>query len=179
MQAENNKNDIRTLSFGCRLNSLEAEKIQSMLCGVINTAIIINTCAVTAEGERQSGQAVRKIARENPGVPLFVTGCAATRNPALFTEIADTVVIPNSEKLRLGAYTDAIAAMPCNFSGAQIVCFNHSTPKMSKQFIQVQNGCNHKCAYCVTRLLRGVAKSFDYRDILSEAHAAIQNGFQK
>ncbi len=177
MQAENNKNDIRTLSFGCRLNSLEAEKIQSMLCGVINTAIIINTCAVTAEGERQSGQAVRKIARENPGVPLFVTGCAATRNPALFTEIADTVVIPNSEKLRLGAYTDAIAAMPCNFSGAQIVCFNHSTPKMSKQFIQVQNGCNHKCAYCVTRLLRGAAKSFDYRDILSEAHAAIRNGF--
>ncbi len=75
MQAEN----IKTLSFGCRLNALESEKIKSMLMGAVKTAIVVNTCAVTAEAERQSGQAVRKIARENPNVPIFVTGCAATR----------------------------------------------------------------------------------------------------
>lgn len=177
MQAENNKNDIRTLSFGCRLNSLESEKIQSMLAQVINTAIVINTCAVTAEGERQSGQAVRKIARENPNVVLFVTGCAATRNPGLFADIPNTIVIPNSEKLRINAYADALASAQCNITDARISHFDHAASRLSKQFIQVQNGCNHKCAYCVTRLLRGPAVSFDYQDILNDANAAIQNGF--
>lgn len=177
MQAENNKNDIRTLSFGCRLNSLESEKIQSMLRGVIDTAIVINTCAVTAEGERQSGQAVRKIARENPNVIIFVTGCAATRNPALFTEIPNTIVIPNQEKLRLGSYVEALEQHGCHINNPVIANFNHSAPRLSKQFIQVQNGCNHKCAYCVTRLLRGPAQSFEYDAILVDARAAIQNGF--
>lgn len=177
MQAENNKNDIRTLSFGCRLNSLESEKIQNMLAGAFGPAIVINTCAVTAEGERQSGQAVRKIARENPHAPIFVTGCAATRNPALFADIPNTIVIPNSEKLRLGAYTDALAAARCDMTAVQITSFNHSSARLSKQFIQVQNGCNHQCTYCVTRLLRGPGVSFDYKDILNEARTAISNGF--
>ena len=95
MQAENKKNNIKTLSFGCRLNALESEKIQKMLCPHINTAIVVNTCAVTAEAERQSGQAVRRTARENPHAPIFVTGCAATRNAKLFTDIPNTVVIDN------------------------------------------------------------------------------------
>ena len=179
MQAENNKNDIKTLSFGCRLNSLESEKIQSMLNGAINTAIVINTCAVTAEGERQSGQAVRKVARENPNAPIFVTGCAATRNPGLFLDIPNTFVIPNSEKMRLSAYTDALAAAQCQIATPEITKFNHYNQRMSKQFIQVQNGCNHKCAYCVTRLLRGPAQSFDYNDILNDAKSAIKNGFSE
>lgn len=179
MQAENNKNDIRTLSFGCRLNALEAEKIQSMLRGVIDTAIVINTCAVTAEGERQSGQAVRKIARENPNAPIFVTGCAATLNPTLFADITNTIVIPNNEKLRLGAYVDAIAAHGCYIQNPSITSFTHNAPRLSKQFIQIQNGCNHKCAYCVTRLLRGPARSFEYDAILVDARAAIQNGFSE
>ncbi|MDE5616082.1 MAG: radical SAM protein, partial [Alphaproteobacteria bacterium] len=177
MQAENNKNDIRTLSFGCRLNSLESEKIQSMLAGVINTAIVVNTCAVTAEGERQSGQAVRKIARENPNVPIFVTGCAATRNPALFSDIANAFVIPNADKMRLNAYTEALNRAQCTIVNPQILQFNHSSSRLSKQFIQVQNGCNHKCTYCVTRLLRGPARSFEYAEILNDVRTAIRNGF--
>ena len=75
MQAENNKNHIKTLSMGCRLNALESEKIQEMLSRVLNAAIVVNTCAVTAEAERQSGQTIRRIARENPNAPIFVTGC--------------------------------------------------------------------------------------------------------
>ncbi len=177
MQAENNKNDIKTLSFGCRLNSLESEKIQTMLAGAFGPAIVINTCAVTAEGERQSGQAVRKISRENPRAPIFVTGCAATRNPALFTDIPNAVVIPNSEKMRLDAYVTALAAARCDMATAEITSFNHSEARLSKKFIQVQNGCNHQCTYCVTRLLRGPGVSFEYKDILNEANAAIRNGF--
>ena len=104
MQEENIKNNIKTLSFGCRLNSLEAEKIQKMLNTCVKTAIVVNTCAVTAEAERQSGQAIRKIARENPNAPIFVTGCAATRNPDLFAQIPNTMVVSNFDKMNINAY---------------------------------------------------------------------------
>ena len=154
MQEENKKTNIKTLSFGCRLNALEAEKIQTMLSNVLETAILVNTCAVTAEAERQSGQAIRKLSRENPNAPIFVTGCAATRNPALFSQIPNTLVIKNKDKLNLQAYVEVLNNAPCHFDAPKIDKFNHSCAKLSKQFIQVQNGCNHKCAYCVTRLLR-------------------------
>ena len=98
MQVENDKNYIKTLSFGCRLNALECEKIKNMLAGRGICAVIVNTCSVTAEAERQCGQTVRKIARENPGATIFITGCAATRNPDLFKKIPGAVVIPNAQK---------------------------------------------------------------------------------
>ncbi len=169
MQAEN----IKTLTFGCRLNALESEKIQKMLSPHIDCAIVVNTCAVTAEAERQSGQAVRKIARENPNVVIFVTGCAATRNPELFNSIQNVVVIPNSQKTDLNSYLSAYHPI----FDSQIKQFTDTTEHLSKKFIQVQNGCNHKCAYCVTRLLRGPAMSFDYADILKNAKDAVKSGF--
>ena len=179
MQEENTKNNIETLSLGCRLNALETEKIQKMLATTVKKAVLVNTCAVTAEAERQSGQAIRKIARENPDVPIFVTGCAATRNPELFSTIPNALIIHNQDKMNLNAYLTLLASSTCNLTTRQIINFNHPTQKLSKQFIQVQNGCNHKCAYCVTRLLRGPAVSFDYKDILTDAENAIKNGFEE
>lgn len=177
MQAENKKNNIKTLSFGCRLNALEVEKIQKMLEPHISTAIVVNTCAVTAEAERQSGQAVRRIARENPNAPIFVTGCAATRNPDLFSEIANTIVVHNNNKMKIGAYVSAMESIPCAKRAPSIAKFDQHAPKLSKQFVQIQNGCNHNCAYCITRALRGPSVSFDYETILSDVQQAVQNGF--
>lgn len=170
---EENKNNIKTLSFGCRLNALESEKIKNMLTPHVDTAIVVNTCAVTAEAERQSGQAVRRIARENPNAPIFVTGCAATRNPEMFTNIANTVVVHNQDKLNLGAY------IPNNvqIDAPNITSFTNTDSKLSKKFIQIQNGCNHSCTYCITRQLRGKSQSFPYSDILSDVQDAIKNGF--
>ncbi len=177
MQEENKKNNIKTLSFGCRLNALESEKIQKMMNSCIDTAIVVNTCAVTAEAERQSGQAIRKIARENPNAPIFVTGCAATRNPELFTQIPNTMVVSNFDKLNLNAYVNALENAPCNIKNAEISQFKSTDAKLSKQFVQIQNGCNHSCTYCITRKLRGKAVSFDYNAILNDVQAAIKNGF--
>ena len=177
MQAENKKNNIKTLSFGCRLNALESEKIQKMLQPHIDCAIVVNTCAVTAEAERQSGQAVRRIARENPNAPIFVTGCAGTRNPELFSEIPNTAVVHNHEKLNLGAYISAAAAIPCAKKLPAIATFEPHESKLSKQFVQIQNGCNHNCAYCITRALRGPSVSFKYEDILADVKDAVANGF--
>ncbi|MBP3398099.1 MAG: MiaB/RimO family radical SAM methylthiotransferase [Alphaproteobacteria bacterium] len=177
MQEENKKNNIKTLSFGCRLNSLESEKIQNMLAGHINTAIVVNTCAVTGEAERQSGQTVRKLARENPRAPLFITGCAATRNPELFYNIPNTVVIKNSDKMQINAYIDGLNKAPCSITHPEITKFRQEDTKLSKQFVQIQNGCNHNCAYCITRALRGPAVSFEYADIVADVRQAVDNGF--
>ena len=167
-----NKN-IKSVSFGCRLNALESEKIQKMLSNHINSAIVVNTCAVTAEAERQSGQAVRKIARENPGVQIFVTGCAATRNPKLFLDIPNCTVIHNADKMKADSYMgNAVPTSP-----APISLNNNTTPKLSKKFIQIQNGCNHACTYCITRTLRGPAMSFEYEHILQDVKDAVADGF--
>ena len=168
---------IKTLTFGCRLNALESEKIQKMLSPVIDTAIVVNTCAVTGEAERQSGQAVRKIVRENPDAPVFVTGCAVNRNPGLFSDIPNTMVVDNLVKTNLSAYQAAMVTRPCDIENPKIVKFRSTDDRLSKQFIQIQNGCNHDCTYCVTRFLRGPAVSFEYDDILTDVRAAVENGF--
>ena len=169
---------IKTLSFGCRLNALESEKIQSMLKNVLGTAIVVNTCAVTGEAERQSGQSVRRIARENKNTPIFVTGCAATRNPEMFCDILNVIIVDNFQKRNLNAYIDAMARTPCNIVGdANIDKFRDTDEKLSKKFVQIQNGCNHDCTYCVTRLLRGRAVSFEYDEILADVRAAVDAGF--
>jgi threonylcarbamoyladenosine tRNA methylthiotransferase MtaB len=177
MQAENNKNDIKTLSFGCRLNALECEKIKSMLSPYDICAVVVNTCSVTAEAERQCGQTVRKIARENPNAIIFVTGCGATRNPELFAKIPGIIVIPNSEKMNLNAYLSETRKNTCGNLCQLIVKNSDQETKLSKQFVQIQNGCNHDCTYCITRLLRGPAVSFEYNDILTDVRCATQNGF--
>lgn len=169
--------NIKTLSFGCRLNALECEKITKMLSGVVDTAILVNTCAVTGEAERQSAQTVRKLSRENPNVVIFVTGCGATRNPKLFEKIPHVLVIDNKDKMQLQAYVDAIKQSNWDIYNPKIDSFKDNEGKLSKQFIQVQNGCNHECAYCVTRLLRGKSVSFPYNEILENARNAILNGF--
>lgn len=165
--------NIKTLSFGCRLNSMESEKISDMLSPAISAGIVVNTCAVTAEAERQSAQAVRKLSRENPNAVIFATGCGATRNPELFKKIENVIVISNEDKMDLDTYLKSVPI----FENIKIDQFNYKNYELSKKFIQIQNGCNHKCSYCVTRLLRGKNVSFEYSNILSEVKQAIDNGF--
>ena len=169
--------NIKTLSFGCRLNALESEKIANGLSKVVNTAILVNTCSVTGEAERQSAQTVRKLSRENPNVLIFVTGCGATRNPELFAKIPRVIVVDNANKMNIKSYLDAMDKYDFDISGSKIDVFKNAETPLSKQFIQVQNGCNHDCTYCVTRLLRGPNVSFSYDEILSDARRAIENGF--
>ena len=169
--------NIKTLSFGCRLNALECEKISAMLSGVVDTAILVNTCSVTGEAERQCGQTVRRLSRENPNSIIFVTGCGATRNPGLFESIPNTFVIDNADKMNLESYKDALNSANIDIHNLKIDSFHGEDTQLSKKFVQVQNGCNHDCTYCVTRLLRGANVSFPYDEILSDVQNAIKNGF--
>jgi len=169
--------NIKTLSFGCRLNALECEKISEMLHDIIDNVFVVNTCSVTGEAERQCAQTVRKLARENKNSVIFVTGCGATRNPMLFSKIPRVLVIDNADKMKLPAYVAALQTANFDISCPKIDIFKNNEAKLSKQFIQVQNGCNHDCTYCVTRLLRGKNVSFPYKEILADAQRAIKNGF--
>lgn len=161
--------------MGCRLNTLEAEKIKTMLANAgVSDTIVVNTCAVTAEAERQSRQAIRKLSRENPGVKLFITGCAATRAPADYEKIPGvSAVVANKEKMKLEAY---------KIVESMVLSVKRSTPNtphstLSKAFVQIQNGCNHSCAYCIVSKLRGKNVSFPYEKILAEVRAATDAGF--
>ena len=171
------KMNIKTLSFGCRLNALECDKISKMLAPIMDSAFLINTCSVTGEAERQCAQTVRKISRENPNAIIFVTGCGATRNPDLFSAIPNVFVIDNTDKMKIPAYIAAIESAGFDVSKSKIDVFTESESKLSKQFVQVQNGCNHDCTYCVTRLLRGPNVSFPYDEIYNDVKSAIENGF--
>ena len=176
-QAENKKMNIKTLSFGCRLNALECEKISQMLSAIVNNVILVNTCSVTGEAERQCAQTVRKLSRENPNAIIFVTGCGATRNPKLFEKIPNAIIVDNKDKMDLPVYIAALQKSGLCVDCSTVDVFKDTESKLSKQFIQVQNGCNHDCTYCVTRLLRGPNVSFSYDEILADAKRAIKNGF--
>ena len=169
--------NIKTLSFGCRLNALECEKISQMLSGIVDCAFVVNTCSVTAEAERQCAQTVRRLSRENPNAIIFVTGCGATRNRALFESVPHAFVIDNADKMKLASYVNALRGLDFKVSCSRIESFKDGETKLSKKFVQVQNGCNHDCTYCVTRLLRGPNVSFPYNEILADVRQAIQDGF--
>jgi threonylcarbamoyladenosine tRNA methylthiotransferase MtaB len=171
------KMNIKTLSFGCRLNALESEKIAKGLKSIIDTAILVNTCSVTGEAERQSAQTVRKLSRENPNAVIFVTGCGATRNPGLFSKIPHVIVIDNADKMDISKYKAALKSANFEIVCPNISMFKNAETPLSKQFVQIQNGCNHDCTYCVTRLLRGPSISFSYSEILNEVKSATNNGF--
>ncbi|MCL2538050.1 MAG: MiaB/RimO family radical SAM methylthiotransferase [Alphaproteobacteria bacterium] len=165
--------NIRSVPFGCRLNILEGDKIAGLLADSgIQRGIVVNTCAVTSEAEKQSRQAVRRLARENPDMPIYVTGCAATHSPSDFEKIPGVAAtIHNKDKLDatkyVGARTRAL--------GRKYAPLQHSS--LSKGLVQIQNGCNHACSYCITRILRGKNVSFPYEQILAATRALTANGY--
>ncbi|GHT00552.1 tRNA (N(6)-L-threonylcarbamoyladenosine(37)-C(2))-methylthiotransferase MtaB [Bacteroidia bacterium] len=167
--------NVDFISLGCRLNVLESEKITAMLenSGAFadTRALVINTCAVTGEAERQSKQAIRKIIRENPGALVFVTGCAVTRAPDEYAKIPGIArAIKNTDKFDISAYSDQLPVTSNQFPVSNL-------QYLSKGFVQIQNGCNHSCTYCIVSRLRGKNVSFPYDRILADVRALVENGY--
>ncbi len=150
---------VEVLDFGCRLNIAEGAAIKTRL---VNEApqIVINSCAVTGEAVRQARQAVRRIARERPGLPIIVTGCAAETDGPMFAAMPEVSRVVPKHDLR-----DARPAV----SG-----MGHA-----RAFIEVQNGCDHDCTFCVTTLARGESRSLAIADIVDTVAAAVERGQQE
>ena len=176
------------LTFGCRLNAYESEAIRARAVEAgLQDAVIFNTCAVTAEAVRQSRQAIRKARREHPDRKIIVTGCAAQTEPQTYSDMAEVdLVLGNSEKLDAASYADfGVGAaervrvndiMSVRETASQMVdCFEGPTRGV-RAFLQVQNGCNHRCTFCIIPYGRGNSRSVPMGAVIDEARRLTDKG---
>jgi threonylcarbamoyladenosine tRNA methylthiotransferase MtaB len=169
------------VTFGCRLNAYESEAIRARAAHLDN-AVIVNTCAVTAEAVRQSRQAIRKLRRERPEARIIVTGCAAQTEPETYAAMAEVdLVLGNREKLEAESYAFGVAErvrvndiMSVRETAAQFV---ESFEGKSRAFLQVQNGCDHRCTFCIIPYGRGNSRSVGQGAVVEEARRLVDNGF--
>jgi threonylcarbamoyladenosine tRNA methylthiotransferase MtaB len=173
---------IEVVTFGCRLNAYESEAVKARASEAgLDDAIIFNTCAVTSEAVRQSRQAIRRARREKPGAKIIVTGCAAQTEPQTYSGMDEVdAVLGNAEKLDARSYFDLGERVRVNDimsirdTAPQFVdCFDGHT----RAFLQVQNGCDHRCTFCIIPYGRGNSRSVPMGALIEEAHRLTDKGF--
>jgi threonylcarbamoyladenosine tRNA methylthiotransferase MtaB len=172
------------VTFGCRLNIYESEVIKNNLAlSGLENVIVFNTCAVTKEAEKQSRQAIRKAKRNNPDVRIIVTGCAAQNNPAIFANMVEVdKVLGNEEKLIAAHYQFTEEKVVVNDIMSVTETANHMVSSFdgrSRAFIQVQNGCNHRCTFCMIPYGRGNSRSVLMGVIVRQLRALVENGYNE
>jgi threonylcarbamoyladenosine tRNA methylthiotransferase MtaB len=172
------------VTFGCRLNAYESEAIRARAAEAgLDDAVIVNTCAVTAEAVRQSRQAIRKLRRERPGARIIVTGCAAQTEPDTYAGMQEVdLVLGNREKLEAASYAGFAATERVRVNDIMSVKetasqFVESFDGKSRAFLQVQNGCDHRCTFCIIPYGRGNSRSVGMGAVVEEARRLTQNGF--
>jgi len=182
---------INILTFGCRLNTLESEVMRARAAQAgLDNAVLVNTCAVTGEAVRQARQAIRRARRENPARRIIVTGCAAQIEPETFAAMAEVdVVLGNAEKLTVNAYR----ALPDFGVGAEeklrvndIMSVTQTAPHMvdglegrTRAFVQVQNGCDHRCTFCIIPYGRGNSRSVPMGAVVDQVRRLVANGYRE
>jgi threonylcarbamoyladenosine tRNA methylthiotransferase MtaB len=170
---------IDVITFGCRLNALESETMRRRAAeaGVVN-ALLVNTCAVTAESVRQARQAIRRAKREQPTRPVIVAGCAAQIDPDGFAAMPEVDrVLGNAEKLDAAAYAGDQRIrvgdiMAVHTTGAAAL----SIPGHTRGFVEIQNGCDHRCTFCVIPFGRGNSRSTPMATVIAEVRALVEAG---
>lgn len=175
---------IDVITFGCRLNAYESEVIRrSAAAAGLADAVIVNTCAVTAEAERQARQAIRKARRERPGAKLVVTGCSAQITPERYAAMDEVdAVIGNQEKLSPKAFADLEVAPTVGDIMAVSETAGHLIEGFegrSRAFMQIQNGCDHRCTFCIIPFGRGPSRSVTVSDVVAQATRLYDNGYRE
>ncbi len=177
---------LDVVTFGCRLNAYESEAIRLRAGEAqLRDAVVVNTCAVTAEAVRQSRQAIRRLKRENPARRVIVTGCAAQTQPQTYAAMAEVdAVIGNAEKLTSQAYADFGVGASEKIRVNDIMALRETAPQMvdhfegqTRAFLQVQNGCDHRCTFCVIPYGRGNSRSVPMGVVVSEARRLVEKGY--
>lgn len=187
---------VELVTFGCRLNLVESETIARRAgdAGLADIAVV-NSCAVTEEAVRQAGQAIRRLARERPERPIVVTGCAAQIEPARFAVMPEVArVLGNAEKLdaaswralagsnslRAGGAADdpvgKIAVADITQARGTVPLGTQALGRHTRGFLQVQNGCDHRCTFCVIPLGRGNARSAPIGEVVAQARRLVEDG---
>jgi threonylcarbamoyladenosine tRNA methylthiotransferase MtaB len=172
------------ITFGCRLNSYESEIIRNNLAkSHLTNAVVINTCAVTKEAEKQARQAIRKIKRQDPSKTIIVTGCAAQNNPEMFASMSEvSKVLGNEEKLSSSNYFIDEKRIAVNDIMSVKETANHlvtSFEGKARAFIQVQNGCDHRCTFCMIPYGRGNSRSVPIGVIAQQIRLLLAENYQE
>ena len=173
------------LTFGCRLNRHESEVMRGHAAALEGGLVIVNTCAVTAEAERQARQAIRRAHRERPDARIVVTGCAAQIDPAAWRALPGvTRVIGNEEKLAAGSWSSA--AMTSGDAVSDIMQARDTAAHLvtefagrARAFVQVQQGCDHRCTFCIIPFGRGPSRSVPIGAVVEQVRALVRSGFRE
>jgi len=177
---------VEVVTFGCRLNAYESEAIKNRAGEAqLRDTLIVNTCAVTAEAVRQSRQAIRKLKRENPARRIIVTGCAAQVEPGTYAGMPEVdAVFGNSEKLTAEVYADFGIGGCEKIRVNDIMSVRETAPQMvdhfdgkTRAFLQVQNGCDHRCTFCIIPYGRGNSRSVPLGAVVTQARRLVEKGF--
>ena len=174
---------LDVVTFGCRLNITEQEVIRRAAgAGGLSDAVVVNTCAVTAEAVRQARQNIRRIRRERPDAHIVVTGCAAQTEPDTFASMPEVDrVLGNAEKLdpQSWAGDDRVVV-------GDIMAVTHHTAHAfdgieghTRAFLQVQNGCDHRCTFCIIPFGRGNSRSLPIGEAVAQARRLSAHGYRE
>ena len=180
------KPSVDILTLGCRLNSYESEVMRGHAeAAGLKDAVIVNTCAVTAEAVRQARQAIRRARRERPDASIIVTGCAAQIDPASFAEMPEvTRVIGNEEKMKAETFTalDHLADTP-RVQVNDIMSVKETAAHLvdgldgrARAFVQVQTGCDHRCTFCIIPYGRGNSRSVAAGEVVDQVKRLVATG---
>ncbi|WP_440409313.1 tRNA (N(6)-L-threonylcarbamoyladenosine(37)-C(2))-methylthiotransferase MtaB [Neorhizobium petrolearium] len=182
---------VDVITFGCRLNTYESEvmRAEAEKAG-LNNAILVNTCAVTGEAVRQARQAIRRARRENPHARIIVTGCAAQTEKQTFADMAEVdAVLGNDEKLKSASYRglpDFGVSAEEKLRVNDIMSVRATAPQMVRHidghvraFIQVQNGCDHRCTFCIIPYGRGNSRSVPMGAVVDQARKLAESGYRE
>jgi threonylcarbamoyladenosine tRNA methylthiotransferase MtaB len=174
---------IDVVTFGCRLNAYESEVIrrEAAATGVAD-AVVVNTCAVTAEAVRQAKQTIRRLKREKPDARIVVTGCAAQTESSTFAAMPEVDrVIGNEEKFdaQVWAAGKKIAVSDIMAVKTMRAHAIDSIEGRARAFVQVQNGCDHRCTFCIIPYGRGNSRSLPIDDVVAQARRLVGNGYRE
>ena len=181
---------VEVVTFGCRLNAAESEVIrrEAQRAGFTDT-VVVNTCAVTGEAVRQARQAIRALRRERPHAKIVVTGCAAQTEPRTFVAMAEAdLVLGNAEKVTAEGWAKVRAAFAADNAPKTILndimaakeTAAHLVDEFAgrtRAFVQVQNGCDHRCTFCIIPYGRGNSRSVPMGAVVEDVRRLAANGY--
>ncbi len=178
-------------TLGCRLNAYETEAMKELAADAhLDNAVVVNTCAVTAEAVRKARSTIRKLRRENPDARLIVTGCAAQTEPDTFTGMEEVdAVIGNIEKMQSGTWRGLAADFIGKSEAVQVDDIMSVTETAghlidgfgtrSRAYVQVQNGCDHRCTFCIIPYGRGNSRSVPAGVVVEQIKRLVDKGFNE
>ncbi len=178
--------DVEIITFGCRLNAYESEVMRKHASAAgLSQAVIVNTCAVTGEAVRQARQAIRKARRAHPGAKIVVTGCAAQIDPGAFARMAEVDhVIGNREKTECRTFEGLAHADTEKVVVNDIMSVTETASHLidgfgtrARAYVQIQNGCDHRCTFCIIPFGRGPSRSVPAGEVVAQVRRLVENGY--